>query len=336
MKWNQTKYGTLVLGAFAATSLLLSACGGGGGGGGGDTTVQYTGKTDPATVNSTSAPKLSGTAISTASTDTSVPTFKLGASGSGSAPVAQLKKIADMAKKMAANATASGTLTGAQTSQSQTITGCSGSATGTISYDDTAVDYYGSNIIYSMSITYANFVDIIDPNTNPQTCDTVTFNGTVAILVGYDSNYILNSLTISFTNLSMTEGGNTAAYNGSYGLTWDNTTGTSYFSMNVDFQDVDGLVYRVQNYRVDFDDLGRITSISGRLYDPLYGYVDIATTTPFSYLGTCTNGAPDTGVMTLTGDGTITVDVGITGDCATYQVSWVASDSSTGSTVVYW
>jgi len=288
-------------------------------------------------VDSTSAPKLSGTAISTASaSDNAPPVFTGVAATGGGSTVKQLKKIVGMARNLAATASASGTLVGAQQTVSQSIAACSGSATGSLSYDDTAVDYYGYAIIYSMSITYTNFV----ADLGVDGCDTTTYNGTVSIGVTYDSLPDINGMTLTFTNLSVAYGGMTEAYNGSYGMTWDNTTGDSTFTMSVDFKDTDGLVYRVQNYTVNFDASGNVTSISGRLYDPLYGYVDIATTTTFSYTGLCYDAyyypVPDMGVMTLTGDGTITLDAN-TGDCATYQLSWISGDGSmSGSQLVNW
>lgn len=343
MKLNKKGANALFFGAVAASSLLLVACGGGGGGDdGGSSSLTYTGITTAATVDSTSAPVLADSVISTSSTDASSVTSFVGVSGAagGASAVERLKGIVDMAKSLAA-APAVESLAGAQVSDSRTVQGCTGSATGSISYDDIYLDSYDLPIFYSMSMSFNNYVaDVYGDGT---TCGTETLNGSMSITVSYDgpvdSAPEMNGMTITLSNLSVTEGGLNQVFDGSLGMSLNTATGESTFTMTANFRDTDGLVYRAQNYTVNFDSLDRVTSISGRLYHPSHGYVDIATTTDLSYTGYCTSiygPVPDTGVVTLSGNGTVTLDAAGDG-CDTYQVSWVTGDgSASGSSLEYW
>lgn len=345
MNMKQKRLNALFFGAVAASSLLLVACGGGGGGdGGGSTSVTYTGVTTAASVDSASAPVLSDTVISTSSMDAASLTSFVGVSGDarGVSAVERLKGIVDMAKSLAAAAPAAESLAGAQVSGSETIQGCYGSsATFSGSIDDFYKDVYGLPIIYSMSISFDNYVE--DIYGDGSTCGTETFNGSMSVTVSYDGPVTdtpeLNGMTITLSNLSVSEGGLSQAFDGTLGMSLNTTTRESTFTMTANFRDIDGLVYRAQNYTVNFDDLDHVTSISGRLYDPLYGYIDIVTTTDLSYVGGCGSvygPIPDAGAISLSGYGNITLDAN-TGDCATYLVSWTSGDgSSTGSSLENW
>ena len=340
MNLKQKGLNALFFGTVAASSLLLVACGGGGGGdAGGSTSVSYTGVTTAASVDDTSAPVLADSVISTSSMDASSVTSFVGLSSApgGASAVERLKGIVDVAKSLAAAAPAAENLAGAQVSGSETIQGCYGSsATFSGSFDDFYQDFYGLPIIYSMSISFNNYVE--DFYGDGSTCGTETFNGSMSLSVSYDGPVTdapeLNGMTISLSNLSVSEGGLSQAFDGTLGMSLNTTTLESTFTMTANFRDIDGLVYRAQNYTVNFNSDDLVTSISGRLYDPLYGYIDIATTTLLSY-GGC-GIYPDMGVVTLSGYGSITLDAN-TGDCATYQVSWTSGDgSSTGSSLQNW
>lgn len=168
----------------------------------------------------------------------------------------------------------------------------------------------------------------------------------MSVTVSYDGTYAstpaMNGINFTLSNFSVTEGGLNQAFNGSFGITWDYVTFESSSTLNADFKDTDGLVYRAQDYAVNFDISNRVTGISGRLYNPLYGYAEITTTTPFGYDGNCTVGpdfvqVPSSGVMRLDGSngGYIELDAAGAG-CDTFTMTWSANGSNPVATTEYW
>jgi hypothetical protein len=335
----------ILLGAVATAALSLAACGGGGGSSI-STGVTYTGVTTPATIgDNTSATALAGSVVSTASLDTSAIPILVGVGGTPTSlsTVDNLKHIVDLAKGVVAAAPAQ-SLSGALVTGSDTVYGCYGSsATFSGTVDDTYKDIDGIPIIDNLSITFRNYVADISVAQDGSACDSTRINGSMSFTVTYDgpvqNTPQMDSMTFTFTNLAVTDlvSNLSQTLHGSFAMSMNTVTGESSFTMTVNLQDTDGLVYRAENYTVTFDSLGRVTGISGRLYHPEHGYVDIATTTPLSYGLFCNVGGvdvPDTGVVTLSGDGSATMDAN-TGNCATYLVSWT-NGTSTGSATVNW
>jgi len=342
MKLGDLGFRGVLFAAVTAPLLLLAGCGGGGGGG--TSSVTYTGVTTPATIgDDASAAALADSVVSTASLDTSaIPTLVgIGGTSNNLSTVDNLNHIVDLAKGLVA-VTPAENLAGAAETGSGTVQGCNGSSatlSGTV--DNVYTDINGLPIIYNLSITFRNYV--ADIYGDGSVCDSTRINGSMSFTVTYDGPVYsmpqMDSMTFTFTNMAVTDlaSGLGQTLHGSFGMSMNTATGESSFTMTANLKDTDGLVYKAENYTVTFDNSNRVTGISGRLYNPTYGYVDIVTTTALSYGAWCYvmgSPVPDTGVVTLTGDGSVTMDAN-TGSCATYQVSWT-NGTSTGSALVNW
>lgn len=347
MKLNKKGLNAVLLGAVSAG--LLVACGDGGGSDGGAvSTVTYTGLTSQAAIDEASAPVI---AESVVSTDTSgIPTF-VGVSGGADdvSTVDNLKSIADVAKKLATTtpSPAADTVAGAVASDSFTIQGCQGTATFSGTYDDYYEDIDWDPIVYNLSVSFNNYVD--DVYGDGYYCGDVIFNGTMAITSVYYDGPIdqypeVSGMDVALGDLSVTEiaTGLNQAFNGALVLRTDTITGGSSISMTADFRDTDGLVYRAENYTLTSDVYDNLTSISGRLYNPAYGYIDLTTTTPFGYGYYCYDPytyelVPDTGVLRIDGanNGYIVIDAN-TGACDTYTLTWSADGTSTVAVTKNW
>lgn len=340
----------LVFGAVAVSSLLLVACGDGGDGDGGTSSVTYTGVTTAAVINETSVQELSDAAISSVSSDPTGGTLGfvgVQATASGPSPVDQLKGLVDTVKQLSGDITPEAdSLAGVQVSDSLTEESCGGSVTFSGSFDDTYVDAYYEPIIYSMSISFSNYsAELYDYNTGYY-CDTETLNGSLSMTVTYDgpvdSSPEMDGMTITINDLSMTDTatGQGQAFSGTLAMSMNTSTGESSLTMTVNFRDIDGQVYRMENYTVQYDSLDNAISVSGRLYDPVYGYIDLSTPTLFSYAGGCTdadfNPVPSSGVLQIDGanGGYITIDA-VGNDCSTYTLTW-SDGTTTLSSIKYW
>jgi len=128
-----------------------------------------------------------------------------------------------------------------------------------------------------------------------------TLNGNAIV-----SGDLTGSSSVAFTNFTIKN--NTGSITSSIeNLTASCPAGTTG-SCNVssDFTGTDGLIYRVSNFTITADINGDF-AISGRLYHPDYGYIDITTSTNISF-GTCTSTSiPDTGIVQFTGTNSATV-----------------------------
>jgi hypothetical protein len=335
MYLNQTRTGTLMLGAIAACTLFLSACSSGGGGGAGSTAVEYTGSTAAAEVGTeAAAAKLSSTVIGFATSGPeSVPLFGVGIARGGTSVAERLRNLAEIVGGMELAAAANGRLAGATVSGTET--GCTGSAAMVVTYEDLdgSGTYTEGDRFTSAAVTFSNFREKYDDGT----CDTITYNGAATIAFAYDdpSNAAMaTSLTFRFTDLSTTdESGATERMNGAF-------TFTVYpevaFSMSLDYQEAGGEVYRVKDYTVVFGS-GGITSIEGILCDPVDGCIEVVTMSTFTYdAGSCPGGEPVTGMLYIYGydwgSGArtaeyISVDAN-SGSCATYQVCWTGTNAN--------
>jgi hypothetical protein len=108
--------------------------------------------------------------------------------------------------------------------------------------------------------------------------------------------------------------------------------------MTASFRDIDEQVYRGEGYTIDYDSLGRVTGISGRLFNPTYGYVDISTPLAFSYDYSCNYYAtPVSGVLRLDGVNGGYIELDAAGDgCDTYSLTWSEDGIVTQTDIVNW
>jgi hypothetical protein len=230
------------------------------------------------------------------------------------------------------------TLAGGQVKES--LPACSGSASAVVNYSDTAMDWYGNPIINSISVTFKNFVADISWEADGSECSPAAINGSVNGTVSYDSMPEMNGMAFSFNNLTVTEGGLSQAFNGSINMSWDNSTRDSSFSMTADFKDSDGQVYRAQGFTITYSGSYPygVTSISGRLYDPSYGYVDLTTPQQFTYDYACASATiPVSGVLRLDGANGGFIELDAAGDgCDTYSLTWSEDGIVTQTDIVNW
>ncbi len=338
MKLNKKGANALFFGAVAASSLLLVACGGGGGGGDSSpSSVTYTGVTTAASIdNEAAAVNFSEAAVSGSFVaSSSVPLFGVSSVSGGVPSVERLRNLAETVMKLDYASATNDSLVGA--SESGKASGCTGSASMIVNYDD--LDYSGDLTAYdrlvSASVTFTNYREPDEYGS----CDTytMTYNGSATITVLYEDpvdDTWITGMTLSTPYMATTDAsGATERMTGSFTLSMYPGTDVT-LTMSADYQDATGVVYRVKNYKVVISLFEGITSVNGILCDPAKGCIEIVTTTPFS-VATCSP-SPDSGTLTIYGydwgsstrDASkyITVDAA-TGDCSTYQVCWVGTTS---------
>lgn len=152
----------------------------------------------------------------------------------------------------------------------------------------------------SGSIFYSNYC-ISDGAGN------IIINGTMRF------SYLDPVFNYEMINLSIRFAGETMTINAS--MTWN--TNTNAITLNVRYIGSDGQVYQIANFIVS----GNSSSldVSGRVYHPSYGYVDIVTSSPLVYDSTCATGRPVSGVIDISGaSGTATITFI---DCNSYSVA---------------
>lgn len=185
---------------------------------------------------------------------------------------------------------------------------CGGSATISGSYNDISGD---------LSLN-ANFNGYCEGGT--------TLNGAISLsgnAIATSSSLNITTFTITLSNLSASHGGDSFSSSGTMTITPQ--TGYTYLDNNIVltvdmlFKDnVSNKVYKLENYAMSvsstlsYDDI----DISGRYYDPDYGYIDISTPTTLRvYLP---DEWPSTGVIHATGDNSSVTITAL--DNTTYQL----------------
>ena len=141
-----------------------------------------------------------------------------------------------------------------------------GSCGGQMSYTGTADDT--SRQVYA-SFTFSNYCE-----------EATTISGTATASGQTDTTLGFSTLSLSFTALTFSSLGDSFTANGFEIITPH--TGTTNVSMNMLLRDnATQLVYQIQSYEMVI--IGGTSavdvSISGRYYDPTYGFVDISTPT---------------------------------------------------------
>ncbi len=302
----------------AGMALALAGCGGGGSGG--SSAVSYTGLTTAAVVDDSASADTVSVAVLSGAANAGIGNAAIGV-GTDNTSTSQVgngdaKLFGDLAK-IAADYVAGGsrahpTVAGATGTQTYSNP-CGGTITVTVTSDGNPV---------TGSVTFNNYNSGTYSSSSCISAGDYTFNGTVGTTFNFsDTSHVsLLSATLTFSAFSVTASGGTEVLNGSYTLDYVANT----LNMSLVYQLPDDKVYRMDNYEVTTDYAGNVITISGRLYHPDYGYVDIATPTAFSYDLACSYGEPNSGVMTLTGidgsGGAYTVGFAATG-CNAYTVS---------------
>jgi hypothetical protein len=260
-----TRTVTMTMAAAAVSALTLAACGGNGGGG---SSIVYSGVTTPAAVTSDNALALASAAYDGGNSGGSLAFVGVAAGRTGSdigtvqavnvshvlidaVRSAQLRPSSETA--VAAGATTSGSLPEGT---------CGGSAT----YSGTANQSTGE--------FHATFRFNAWCNDGVTVAGTLTANGHVDV-----NTQDLASLEFSFSVLTVSDGTDTFRGRGTISATF----GTSdVLTIDMDFAAGDGTIYRASNLTVEATPAasGENVTITGRVFHPLHGYVDVTTPQP--------------------------------------------------------
>lgn len=302
------------------TTLLVAGCGGGGGGT--TSSVTYSGITAQAVVTNENAEALLETALNAGeglNTAYGVATSTDEAAPSGLSLSELAKVLANVAERP--RMTAPETATGISSSFSYTDPGdCGGTATynGTYTYIEYPYSYTeGGSAVFNNYCTTTSEGNVIQ-------------NGGATYSLT-DTDTELN-LSLTASNLMVSFGGETVAYNMQYALNIDYDTSVMTVTMDADYRTQDGKVYRVEDYRLEFANFSSLT-ISGRIYHPDHGYVDISTPEAllFTFCGEIYR--PTSGTLRVTGAEGTSAEFHALG-CNEYQVC--VTDGSTVCTTHSW
>lgn len=271
---------------------MLLACGGGGGGGT-SSPSPYTGLTTPAVVTTANADNIALAAYEGVDMGATLvgPMSADGAEGTGSSAAGRpiyLTLVQNL--KSAAEAALAGR------------GGTSAVSTRDLVPDsDTIYDGYGGSFSYSIMVdtqTGAFSGTFVFTNFRADGGGTISGSVYVSGTVNVNTGALID-IQFTFGTTTVTDGATTVSITGSIGMINGNpATVTINLYMN---EQPSGKTVWLNNFTVNVTDgAGYVdVAISGRIYLPDYGYVDIATPTPLRYVGGNTN--PSSGVMVLTG-----------------------------------
>ena len=284
-----------------SVALLVAACGGGGGGGGpgggagSSTAITYSGSTTPAVVTTTNAGDLGnavmgGTAASSA-------TGLAGVAAVGGAPQAQAREglaalgrrvmRASRARDVQAAAAPSTALAGATLDQTMACDSGSTRMFGTV--DD-------ATLTGTVTLTFNSCRSGGD-----------TMNGHASMRIDAFDGSQITDMTLTVARLSFSGPGLNYDMSGTLRARLNVPANTETITENIVTLDnttrrmtkVENLVIVNAYDNVQFPS-SYTQSMSGRVYDGVHGYVDIATATPFSF-ATVDQSFPGGGVLVLTG-----------------------------------
>ncbi|MDO8786088.1 MAG: hypothetical protein Q7J12_07715 [Syntrophales bacterium] len=268
--------------------LSMYGCGGGGGDGGGASSgITYSGITTQATINQANATNIAEGAYEGGQVGGSVGSFGAVQETKIDRPrCLQLTQAIEKAiRQIDVHAPPRVVASGATASESGSIPGsCGGTASYAVQADDTTGAFSGN-------ITFNNFCSegtIIN--------GAAAFSGTINI-----NTEQLSQFTLTFQSITATSGADSFTLDGTLTFIFQGSTSfTATMEMRLRDNST-GKVYRVNNFVMtvsvasDYVQFG----LSGRFYDPDYGYVDISTSTPFRI--NSGQNWPSQGVMILTG-----------------------------------
>lgn len=273
------------------TVLCLMTIGCGGGGGGGTPGLTFSGLNTPAVITADNAEAIAASA------------FDAGSNGAAFTGIAALDEAEPMADepgrfllagiarviegafgKMDFIAASEQDVSAAVQSESGSIDGaCGGSASYSIQFNTDSGSFSGS-------LTFNGFCED-GMSLSGQT----TYSGFVNT-----STDQLESFTLSFDSVSSTSTSASITMSGQIQLTISGSSLLAIMDMLIR-DDTLLLVYKVENYQMTITDMPGSTEIqiSGRFYDPDYGYVDLDT--PSSFLIRDTDEYPYSGILVLAG-----------------------------------
>lgn len=274
---------------------LAVACGGGGGDGGGGSApgINYSGLTTPAVITEENAKTIAGSALDSGS---SADGFSGIASLDNAAQVPQngskpfLTDLSKAAKEVIEqinfeSATETNTRAALENVSDTVYGSCGGNAPFTIRVDTVTGAFTGN-------MTFVNYCEegmTVNGNT--------TFYGTVDL-----NTEEIASFTFNFDNLTGTSGSESITMDGQ--VDYRQSGSTIYMTMNMAIQDNNKTDYvcKVEDYQMALTDRfgSSDLDISGRFFEPDYGYVVLDTLSVLSINDTADY--PHSGVVTLTGN----------------------------------
>jgi len=283
----ERKFHNLFLFLFALIPFLVSC--GGGGGSGGSASISYTGSTTQAVITQTNGENIAYSAYQNGDTGNTLDAV-LGVQLTGNITPSRprmlllsqaLRKSVDHISLEHDRYNLS---EGAIVNDSSPFTGgCGGSANYAISINDATYDFNGT-------FTFNSYC-----NDETTLSDILTFSGQFN-----PDTLIFGQVTLSFDNLTVSSG--TDSFTADGDITLDPSTSPTSVTLNMVMVDNStDKTYQAKNFVMALtDNLTSVTmTISGRLYDPDYGYVDITTPTPLTI--SAGNSYPDSGELLASG-----------------------------------
>ena len=257
-----------VVAVFILLSILsLIACGGGGGGGT-PASLSYTGSTAPAVISQTNSAALAVDAVNGGLRGNS---FTISASLTHDADTPDPNRLDAFSIAIVMQNAVSELVSNSENALDEgravyreevEIPGpCGGIAAGDVNIDDRTGDFYGD-------LTFRNYCD-----SNVSLNGNVNFSGAIDLLFGE-----FLSVSMNFQYLKGNDPSGAYILDGS--ISMDFIT-ASRFTLAMDMLLQDGStkkVFWIHNYLLDIEDTGPyVMNISGRFYDPGYGYVTVST-----------------------------------------------------------
>lgn len=276
----------VVLTILLAVSLM--ACGGDGGNGESPFGISYTGLTTKARIDENNAVELSTGAYQGGQIGAvfgGVGVIQTGESGPvGCSRILKVSQVLEGSlRQVDLMSRSGGTFVGAIYTESDTIYGdCGGSASFTVSVDDRTGDFSGDS-------NFSNYCD-----------DGVTISGAASFSGQVDLNTEeLLEFSFSFDNLTVTLSSDSFTLDGN--ISFDTTASSVTMTMGLKDNNT-GKVYWLEDYNMTLIGWWNYieVEVSGRYYDPDYGYVTITTPIPLRIYDS--DDQPSDGVFVITGN----------------------------------
>ncbi len=281
------RIGKLLLIISLPTLLFIYGCGGGGGGGGSaGSGITYSGSLSQATIDGNNAETIATGTYTGGQIGSVVGGFgAVRETGIDRPRYLQLTQaIEEAIRQIDVHAPPGVVVSGAVSEFNDSIPGsCGGSASFSIQIND-------STGAFSGNISFNNFCS-----------EGTTINGTASFSGIVDINHEISQFTLTFTSLTGTIGADSFTLDGTITLYLSSTSFTAMMDMRQRDNNT-GKVYWVNNFEMTASVIsGNLEfSVSGRFYDPDYGYVVVETTTPFRI--NSGQSWPSQGVMICTGN----------------------------------
>lgn len=320
---------------------ILTACGGSGGGGPSFTSLSYDGITDPATITDMNAADLSiaflegsaGSDENFLATQSSSNTFQ-----NTLQHQAALKLLAEQTRKATLQALQS-TTSNTPMAVSESIPGQCDGHPGSLNISDSS-----SQTDMNVTLTYNHFcIGNISPDPAYNWGYEFILHGQVHITGSYqvigqntaiiytmtqDVAYMETTFNSDYNYDGLVDDSFSHEMSGVISIEFDGTTANNPVNIttSIYFTDATGTVYRIDNLQNDYFN----GIMSGRLYHPDYGYVDVETIVPFMVY--------NNGSYEMYCDGTLKISEEVdpvTGD-GNYAIFSAAFDCSTFSLAIYW